>query len=243
MKNTEGPFLVLSLLILALGIGYAGQKIHSGLVEFRSYDRYVTVKGLVTRDVTSDLAIWPLAQTVTGDDLASTQNILEERGTKIVNFLKARGITDNEIDTQQIKVQDLLAQTYRNTGIQDNRFILTQLYVVRTNNISAVSKAAQALGELVKQGVIFSSDFQSGPTYLFTQLNTIKPEMIAEATQNAREAAAQFAADSGQKIGGIRKASQGVFQIQPRDEVYSLPESAQKDKTVRVVSTVEFYLE
>ena len=243
MKSPEGPFLVLALLILALGIGFAGVKIHDGLVEFRSYDRYVTVKGLATRDVKADFAVWPIAQVVTGDDLSAVQELLDTRGTQILAFLEQYGIAVESVEPQQVKVQDLLAQAYRNTNAQSNRFILTQIYVVRTEDVEAVSRAAQNFGSLVKQGIVFSQDVAQGPTYLFTQLNTIKPEMIAEATRNARQAADQFANDSGQEVGSLRKANQGVFQIQPRDGVYMIPESAQKDKTVRVVSTLQFYLE
>jgi len=82
----------------------------------------------------------------------------------------------------------------------------------------------------------------SGPTYLFTRLNDIKPNMIAEATASARKAADQFALDSGSKISGIRRANQGVFVIRPRDQAPGITEANQLNKTVRVVSTIEYYL-
>jgi len=67
--------------------------------------------------------------------------------------------------------------------------------------------------------------------------------MIAEATRRARLAAEQFAQDSGSTVGKIRKAHQGMFVIQPRDPVPGIMESGQLNKTVRVVSTIEYYLE
>ena len=82
----------------------------------------------------------------------------------------------------------------------------------------------------------------SGPTYLFTRLNDLKPAMIREATASAREAAAQFAADSRSRLGGIRQANQGVFVILPRDQAQGVSEGAQPNKTVRVVTTVQYYL-
>jgi hypothetical protein len=92
---------------------------------------------------------------------------------------------------------------------------------------------------------VFSSQggYGGGPTYLFTKLNDLKPEMIAEATASAREAAEQFAKDSGSDLGPIRTASQGVFQILPRDRAPGVMEESQLDKTVRVVTTVEYALE
>jgi hypothetical protein len=102
------------------------------------------------------------------------------------------------------------------------------------------------VGELVGAGVVLSarSDFGgSGPTFLFTRLNDLKPAMIAEATANARAAAEQFARDSQASLAGIRTASQGVFVILPRDQAEGAQEQQQLHKTVRVVSTVEYFLD
>jgi len=101
------------------------------------------------------------------------------------------------------------------------------------------------VAELLSAGVALQSGgpYQGGPTYLFTRLNDLKPEMIAEATARAREAAAQFAVDSGAALGGIRRANQGLFQILGRDDVTSLREEQQIHKVVRVVSTIEYFLE
>ena len=104
---------------------------------------------------------------------------------------------------------------------------------------------SQKVDELVDAGVVFSmgEGYRStGPAYLFTRLNDIKPDMIAEATANAREAAQQFAEDSGSSLGGIRRANQGVFVIQPRDGAPGIAESSQLNKTVRVVATIDYYL-
>ncbi len=238
-----GPFLIAALLVLALGISFAGTMVSKGLKEFRSYDRFVTVKGLATRDVAADLALWPVAYTETGNDLSALQNLMDERAKTIKSFLLKNGISEEKVEMQQLNVQDLLAQSYRQEGAANNRYILTQTVMVRTEDVPSVAKAAQNLGELVRQGVVLAQTGYSGPTYLFTKLNDIKPAMIAEATQNARDAAAQFAKDSGQAVGGIRSANQGLFQILARDESYTVPEPQQINKTVRVVSTVDFYLE
>jgi hypothetical protein len=71
---------------------------------------------------------------------------------------------------------------------------------------------------------------------MFTRLNEIKPEMIEEATRQAREVAEKFAEDSQSALGKIRQASQGQFTINDRDK------NNPHIKTVRVVSTVEYYL-
>jgi hypothetical protein len=78
--------------------------------------------------------------------------------------------------------------------------------------------------------------------FLFRNLNAIKPAMIAEATAAARAAAQEFARDSESRLGGIRQANQGVFVILPRDQAPGVNESDQLQKTVRVVSTIDYNL-
>jgi hypothetical protein len=93
---------------------------------------------------------------------------------------------------------------------------------------------------------VFSSGGEyaaTGPSFIFTKLNELKPAMIAEATSRARDAAEQFARDSKTHVGGIRRANQGVFEILPRDQANGIQEESQVEKTLRVVSTVEYLLE
>ncbi|MDQ2943892.1 MAG: SIMPL domain-containing protein, partial [Candidatus Dormibacteraeota bacterium] len=110
-----------------------------------------------------------------------------------------------------------------------------------------VLAASQQIGELAAIGVVVPSgpDFRGpggGPTFVFTGLNKLKPQMIADATARAREAAEQFARDSHSDLGGIRQANQGVFEILPRDQAPGIAAESQINKTVRVVSTVEYFL-
>jgi hypothetical protein len=116
---------------------------------------------------------------------------------------------------------------------------------VRSDNPELILNASQKVGELATAGVTLSSGdegFGSGPTFVFTGLNKLKPKMIGDATARAREAADQFARDSRSALGGIRTANQGVFEILPRNQIQGISETAQIDKIVRVVSTVEYFL-
>jgi len=241
--NQQGLFLVLSLVILSLGVSYAGSKIHDGLTDFRSYDRSVRVKGLATKDVVADTALWSIAYAETGNNLEALQEVVDNKGAVVQKFFSEHGIQSDQIQLQQVNVQDLLANAYRKLNPGQSRYIITQTYLVRTNDIDAMSSAARNIGTLIKRGVVLAQSGSSTPTYLYTKLNDIKPDMIAAATQNAKKAAEEFSNQTGQEVVDIKRASQGVFQILPRDQTYTVPESQQKNKTVRVVSTIEFYLD
>jgi hypothetical protein len=231
---------LLGALILGLGLLGAGFLVGRGFERGRAADRYVTVKGLAESFVTADLAVWPLRITGTGDDLGRVQDRLDADLATVTGFLTEQGIEPDAIQPQRVEVTDLLAQPYRPEGVGDNRFILAQTVIVRTEQVDQVARLNQQTGELVKRGIVLADT--GGPTYLFTRLNEIKPEMLAEATRNARVSAEQFAADSASAIADIRRASQGVFEILPRDPAPGMLEQNQIDKKVRVVSTIEYRL-
>jgi hypothetical protein len=240
MKNGH---LLLITVILAIGIALAGFFIGNGFFKGRATDRYVTVKGVSERDVTADLALWPISFVATDDDLARAQAKIKSSHRQLMGFLSDHGINADEAEVQRLDVTDVMANPYR-SGQAEFRYIIEQTVMVRSDDPEKISHTSQAVGELVDAGVVLSSrGYPSGPTYLFNRLSELKPEMIAEATANARRAAEQFAIDSGSRLGKIRRADQGVFQILARDRTPGVGEEGQKEKTVRVVSTIQYYLE
>jgi hypothetical protein len=235
----------IATVLLAVGVAFAGWFIGNGFVRGRTADRYVSVKGVSERDVQANMALWPLRFVSTDDNLARAQQRFDDSKTAVVSFLAKHAIDGANVALQGFEVTDILANPYRNESAVASRYIISGTLMVRVEDPTLVQKASQDLGSLVQAGVVFSSQggYGGGPTYLFTQLNDFKPQMIAEATASAREAAAQFAKDSGSRLGAIRTANQGVFQILPRDRVPGVMEESQINKTVRVVTTVEYALE
>lgn len=230
-------------IVLGIGIAVAGWFVGDGFVKGRAADRFVTVKGVSERDVRADLALWPLRFVATNDDLGQAQATIKQSHQNVLAFLERHGIDRAAAEIQMLEVNDLLANPYR-SGSTQSRYIITQTLMVRTQDTGTIEKASQAVGELVDAGVVLSSTGgpASGPTFLFAGLNQLKPEMIAEATAEARRAAEQFAKDSGSRIGSIRRANQGVFVILARDRAPGIMEESQLQKTVRVVSTIEYCL-
>ncbi|MFO1120659.1 MAG: SIMPL domain-containing protein, partial [Rhodospirillales bacterium] len=232
------PLLLVAAALLALGLAVAGWFVGRGFLEARAGDRFVSVKGLAEREVQADLALWPLRFVATSNSLAEAQQKVAADAGKIIAFLAAQGLPREAVSVQSLEVNDLLAQAYRSAPIE-SRFIVAQTLLLRTTEPQKVEKASQNIGELIAEGVVLSNEGQSGPVYLFTRLNDIKPAMIAEATKSAREGAEQFAADSGSRIQGIRRATQGLFQILPRDDAPGTSQEKQIAKTVRVVTTID----
>lgn len=232
-------------LLLGVGLALGGWFIGHGFVKARSSDRFVTVKGVSEREVKADLALWPLHLNVGDNDLARAHARVARNTAQVFDFLARNGIDAANAELQGVRVVDVHARPYGGLSDTPNRFIITQTVMVRSDDPDGILAASQRVGELVNAGVVLSSGEEwgpGGPTFLFTRLNDLKPAMIAEATASAREAAEQFATDSRSDVAGIRRANQGIFVILPRDQAPGVSEPNQLFKTVRVVSTIEYFL-
>ena len=226
-------------LILAIGIFFGCRAIQQGIVQFKEMDRYVTAKGLSEKEVTADKATWPLKFKELGNDPAELYGRIEKDNSIIVEFLKSNGLTDEEISVAPPTLVDQQANmSYSNETVR-YRYKANCVVTVVTKNVELVRNLVNKQPELMRQGVTIVGneyDEESVVSYEFTGLNTIKPEMIAEATKNARKTAERFAEDSESELGKIRTADQGQFSIQSRDK------NTPWLKNVRVVTTVVYYL-
>jgi hypothetical protein len=231
-------------IILAIGIAIAGLLIGGGFAKSRE-DRYVTVKGISERDVTADLAIWPLRIVAADNDLARANATVQKSLATIRGFLSSNQVDVSQLQLQDFSVTDAQTNQYSGNNASGARFVIKQTVVVRSTRPDLIRAASQKVSDLVSNGVVLSSGGEygnGGPTFVFTGLNRLKPQMIGEATARARESAEQFARDSHSSIGGIRRASQGVFEILPRDQAEGITEASQIMKTVRVVTTIDYAL-
>lgn len=227
MKNT---------FVVALAIVLAGAMLPVSVARLKSYDRTVDVKGLCEREVKADKVIWPLTFKVMGNDLGAALSEADADTGKILAFLRKGGISDADITVKAPVISDKYASEYGNND-RVYRYLCTCVITVCTSDVDKVLALQSGLSELMKSGVVLTAnDWENQTQYKFEALNDIKPEMIEEATANAREAAWKFAQDSGSRLGKIKTASQGTFSIEDRDT------NTPYIKKVRVVTYVTFYL-
>lgn len=224
---------VVLTLIISAGLIFLGFFIYRGFRSYADRDRVITVRGLAEREVMANKVTWPLVVKTTGNDMQLLYNKVNSNKETVLDFLHRNNITDAEISVGPATVWDREAQTYYSTDAP-YRFNVTQVITVTSAQVEQVNKLIQRQGELMEMGVALSTDYQYTTTYEFTGLNEIKPEMIAEATHNAREAANKFAEDSDSSVGVIMQAQQGQFSITNRDEYTPWI------KNIRVVTYVNY---
>ncbi len=227
------PSVLVPALCLAMGLGIGGYFIGHGIANRNDSARSISVKGLSEREVAASVAIWTLSYGAGGNDLAEINQRLATSTKEVVNFLKSSGFDEKDIAVQPPNVRDLSLEE-RDIDAQPltTRYRANQSVLLRTSKVDQVKPAVSAVSRLIAAGVELSG--RNDPEYFFDKLNEIKPDMIAEATKNAKIAAEQFSRDASTKLGGLRSASQGWFQVESRD--IATPER----KIVRVVVEVDF---
>lgn len=231
MKNWR-----IEALLIAIGLFLVGYQIKTGITGFRDKDRIVSVKGLAEMEVQADKVIWPLMYKELGNDLLVLYNTMNAKNKLIVSFLKKNGIAEEEITIAPSEILDMQAERYNSTP-STYRYNATSVITVTSKNVLKVRKLMSEQSELLKQGIaIAGGDYRYSVVYDFTALNKVKPQMIEEATKNARVAADKFAHDSESELGKIRDASQGQFTISDRDA------NTPFIKNIRVVTTINYYL-
>ena len=227
--------------ILALGmvagLGIAGWLLSDALITFKTWDRVVTVKGLSEREYLADQVIWPIQFVEAGNELPALYDELDTHAGKVKQFLTQAGIREDEISVGQPQITDKLAQQYGGGPRAEFRYSAIQTVTVYSSDVNNVREVMSSIGSLLKDGIVLSTQNYNAQTqYMFTRLNDVKPEMIEEATVNAREVALKFASDSQSQLGKIRRANQGRFSISDRDTHHP------HIKKIRVVSTIEYTL-
>lgn len=241
MSDTKDKNQLAALgVFIAIGLIGAGYFIGNTLYKSRVSVNVATVKGLSEREVKSDLAVWNISFTMEAPEIEEAYASADEKKKIAEEFLLKNGFDKDEFSFSN----SVYIAEFRDTSaeLKERKFQVTTFIDLRTENVDKVNEVRQKMGELIEKGLALSN---SQPSFLFTKLNDVKPEMLKEATKNARMAAEEFAKDAGTKVGTIQSASQGSFAITAPEgaDNYSLTDQTSLTKKVRVVTTISFYLE
>lgn len=248
-KNFSTTLLVLGIILAAVILGRSFER-------FRKEDRSISVKGFSERNVKSDLVIWSIKVRIVSNDLQEGSKSIESSKAKVIQFLTDKGIKSEEIIQRDLAVSDRQANEFGPAQNQGDhlRYIIEETIEVRSTNVDLVQKVSRMTAELLNAGVALSTKNDwtgSGLRFMFTKLSDIKPAMLTEAIKNARTAADQFAKESKIALGTLKKANQGIFSVQDRDNTSQQAEdggyagfgTTDLYKKVRVVITCDYSID
>ena len=224
--------------IFSMGLTTSGYVLGDGLRRAKMADRTVTVRGVSERDVTANLATWTISFSEEGTTLAPVQASVDEKSRAVRAFFASAGFKPDEISDTATS-----ASSGYDRDRKEDRVSVSRSIQLRSWDAMKVRAAYARQSELIRDGVPLSG---SNVNYVFTRLNELKPQMIAEANRNARRSAEQFAHDSGAQVGRIKTASQGYFSVGARDgdtcEDCNSSGNGSPFQKVRVVTTIDYDL-
>lgn len=211
-------------------------------------DNGISVTGLGSRDFVSDLIIWQSSVSARAVTLKEAYSIIEGRKQKVREYLVKKGVKSQELEISSIDIEKEFQTMYESNGTSYSQFIgykLTQRIRVESKNVDLVEKVSREISELIDQGIEIITE---SPLYYYTKLSELKVEMIAQATADAKLRAEHIAEKADARLGELKNASMGVFQIigQNTDEDYESGGSfntSSKNKTATITVRLEYKAE
>lgn len=235
-----GLFLLGAL--LAVGIVIATLVIARTVERVKFQNQRIQVKGFAERAITSDIAVWEGQITARSPELVSAYDDLQADLSKVLTYLEQKGIQKEDVSIPSVitTIQYKRTEKGASTNIVDG-YILVQRVKITSPNIEQIAGIAGEITVLIQQGIEFDS---FSPQYFYTKLDDMKIELLGEATKNAGMRAQQLAENSGSKVGALKYASQGVFQITPvystQVSDYGMYDTSTIEKSVKAVVTMEY---
>ncbi len=207
--------------------------------------RTLTVKGAAEKNVKADLGIWKVEIEEKDRDLVTAQKKIEQKLKIFKDHLLEKGFKEEEITSTTFLVNEIKEERESKDSLKYiTEYKISSGFVLKSNNVDLVNKVYTNTAELIKKGVKIKYDYrEEPPVYLFTKFDSIKDDMIRQATKNALRTANSFAKDAGDKIKSIKTANQGIFEISP--EIANSKwdnESSYINKNIRVVTTITYIL-
>jgi uncharacterized protein len=226
MENTKNRSMSVALVVCVALLIFSAVFFVSAK-NFSKQGSYVEVKGLSEKIVKADTAIWSINFEVKSNVIDSLYADIDKNVTIIKAFLKEKGFEDSEINVAPVNIYQ---DTYQGSLFRYNSTAQLSVYTKKVDLVKSVSKDTLTL---VKKGIVMN---QNSISFEFSDINSIKPEMLAEALKNAKETAQKIAQESGSNLGGLHRGNQGVFDITEKDP------GSPEYKKIRLVSTLSFLL-
>ncbi|MBN2453576.1 MAG: SIMPL domain-containing protein [Candidatus Omnitrophica bacterium] len=248
----EGGRILRNSQIIVLGVCIAAATIISsvilsgGFLKVMKFTReQISVTGSATKEIQSDYIVWQGTITRREADLKAAYKLLKEDLDKVMAYLASRGVIKEEIITSQAMTETVYKKNEKGYDTNDIQgYLLSQYVEIRSKDVRRISDVSRESTELIDQGVQFTS---SAPEFFYTKLDELKIEMLAKATGNAKKRAESMAGAAGNKIGLMRSARMGVFQITPATSTdvsdWGMNDTTSYDKKVMAVVTVSFAIE
>jgi hypothetical protein len=236
----------LSAVLFALAIIVSSYLLGNSILNRNQPQGTIHVTGLGEKNFSSDLIVWEGNFTRESRDLQAAYASLEKDRNAVMNYLKSKGIPENQLVFNAVSTVPQYQQNYTASGNYSGQtftgYLLNQTLVIESKEVEKVEKISREITELLNQGITF---YSLPPRYYYTQLESLKLEMVSKATEDGRIRAERIAENSNSSLGDLITANMGIFQItgQNSGEDYSwggVFNTSSKNKTASITMKLSF---
>lgn len=204
----------LNTLLIAAAVVIAAYLLGSSFTNRNKSLQSISVTGLGEKSFTSDLIVWSGSFSRKNTTLKDAYAELDRDRETIKSYLESKGISPAEIVFSSVSIDREFANNYDREGNVVSTYFtgynLTQRVSIESKSVDKVEQISREVTELINSGVEF---YSQSPQYYYTKLAELKVEMIARASKDARNRAEKIAANAGGRLGDLKHADMGVFQI------------------------------
>ena len=238
--------------VIILGLCIAGATIVStiilsqGLLKIKKFSgEVIQVTGSAEKKITSDYIVWQAEFSRRAPQLKAAYKMLQADLEKVKKYLFSKGIKESELTISPVNTSILYKKNEKGRDTNEiEAYLLSQKIEVKSHEVKKVDEVSRQSTELINQDIQLISE---APQYFYTKLAQLKVEMLARATENAKQRAISMAKSTGNKIGAIRSARMGVFQITPVTSTdvswYGENDTSSLEKKVMAVVSATFAIE
>lgn len=240
--NNKNFTYVLVALIIGISFTISSYFLSNGLINLRAERKVIKVTGSAKKQLRSDLVKWTGMYSVQAKDLKEAYKLLEESQKKVKDYFLSKGLSEKDLIFSSISTQtiyEMLPNGLYSTKVDSYR--LVQSIQITSKDVDRITELSRQSTELINLGVQFES---FAPQYYYTKLADLKVDMLSLATKDAIKRAQQIAESTGIKVGSLRSASMGVFQITPLYSTdvsdYGINDTSSVDKEITAIVNCEF---
>ncbi len=243
LKNSQ--IIILGICIAAATI-VSSMILSGGVLKVMKFTReQICVTGSATKEIRSDYIIWKGTFSRRDTRLKTAYASLKDDLEKIKRYLASKGVAEKDILISSVTTATVYKKNEKGNDTNDIQYyLLSQSVEIRSNDVEKITMVSREATELIDQGIELESQ---SPEYFYTKLDELKLEMLAKASENAKLRAENMVRAAGNRIGLMRSARMGVFQITPATSTdisdYGMNDTTSLDKKVMAVVTVSFAIE
>lgn len=244
--NSRPLLIFTGLLLLAITILGSTYLVTRTVKQIKFGQGTLHVKGCAEKSIQSDFAKWQGTISTSGQTQIAAYEKMEHDLDVLRKQLNEEGIPSTLIELSPISTSVIYQRNPQgySTNVID-RYELSLSFSVSTADIPLITKVSQNITTLLKQGLSIQS---SPPQYFYMKIEELKISMLGEAAKDARLRAEELVSkSSGSKIGPLRSAQQGVFQITPAFSTsisdYGEFDTSSIAKRIKAVVTMEYAID